>query len=168
MGDDERTTDRTGWGEGPWCAEPDWWQGVDRDTGLVVFAERKPEIGIWCGYACLPPGHPARAWDAGRLAGLVAHGGVTYVGHADRDLGPRVADPPGDFLLVGFDTAHGGDYWPGTVAILRRLGHDPGPTFGRTTYRTLDYVRAMLDVLCHQLGPSQPDVARVEEDGAAV
>jgi hypothetical protein len=47
--------DKSTWGDGPWMTEPDrveW-----RHAGLPCLALRN-QMGVWCGYAAVPPGHP--------------------------------------------------------------------------------------------------------------
>src|SRR6476660_6887412 len=55
--------DKTGWGDGPWMAEPDRVDFVH--SGLACLALRHPHHGNWCGYVGVPCEHPAygRAYE---------------------------------------------------------------------------------------------------------
>jgi len=123
--------ERSEWGKGPWELEPDRWE--DRFFGLPVLAVREPDLGNWCGYVAVPPGHP---WHGGAHDDLnpMVHGGLTYSGFCQGRI-CHVARPgePENVFWVGFDCAHAGDLVPGLR--LRST---------RDTYRTLAYVQDQL------------------------
>jgi hypothetical protein len=130
-----RTTDKTGWGEGPWLIEPDKAQWVDPVTGLDCLLVRNP-IGALCGYVGVGPEHPwhgkgysqctaepacpvedgERSWDCGHSPEslLDVHGGITFAdgcGH-DEDESHGICHVPlpgraDDLWWFGFDCAHG-------------------------------------------------------------
>ena len=47
--------DKSTWGDGPWQQEPD--RVEFRHPGLPCLLVRHPRLGVWCGYAAVPPGH---------------------------------------------------------------------------------------------------------------
>jgi hypothetical protein len=55
MMEQTRKIDRTQWGVGPWDDEKDRYEW--ESEGLACLALRA-EMGNWCGYVAVPPGHP--------------------------------------------------------------------------------------------------------------
>lgn len=53
------------WGPGPWQDEPDELAWIDQATGLDCHIIRHIQFGNFCGYAGVPPTHPAYglSWD---------------------------------------------------------------------------------------------------------
>lgn len=71
------------------------WSHAGLDCAMV-----DSNIGFVNGYVRLPEGHVARSATYDQINRTVSiHGGLTYGVDADG--------------WVGFDTGHGGDYWPG-------------------------------------------------------
>lgn len=59
--------------EGPWKGEPD---RVDFEhAGLPCLLKRSEDMGNWCGYVAVPPGHPLHGKDYA-AADVDVHGGV--------------------------------------------------------------------------------------------
>ena len=153
--------DRTGWPPGPWDQEPD---RVEFKTaagfpGLIV----RHEIGHWCGYVAVPPGHPchghgymseyekgADGWDDydrpihNPVDSLSVHGGITYAEKCAGDV-CHVPEPgePDDVFWLGFDCAHAWDLSP------RDWEH--GRNWPDHHYRDAAYVRAECESLAEQL-----------------
>ena len=156
------TTDKTGWGEGPWADEPDKRQWAAEVTGFPCLIVRGP-MGALCGYVGVPASHPAHGHnyasygygdDGERLPrsaldeainDLEAHGGLTFAdgcGHgADESKGICHVPGPGepdDVWWFGFDCAHAGDLTPRCDA-------------GRGMYRDVAYVTGECASLAKQL-----------------
>jgi hypothetical protein len=143
------TIDKSTWGEGPWQSEPD---RVDfRHAGLPCLALRHPRQGHWCGYAAVPPGHPAHGKDRNCVE-VEVHGGLSYEGLCD-GLICHVPAPgePDDVWWLGFDFGHAWDILPGQEARGRSYGMPPIRSVMRETYRDLAYVRAQVESLAEQL-----------------
>lgn len=157
----ETWIDKTGWGDGPWQAEPDrveW-----RHRGVPCLARRADRQGNWCGYAAVPPGHPWHGQDygAGNYETLgpahdAAHGGLTFASACMEDDRPQrervchVPQPgePDDVWWLGFDCAHAYDLRPGGAAFERSVGLDPIPYLvDHQHYRDLRYVRARVEAV---------------------
>lgn len=162
MTEQDKYPSKESWGPGPWQDEPDrieW-----RSHGLPCLM-RRTELGIWCGYVAVPPGHPLHGKDMSdeRVSALDAHGGITY---ADGCRGDICHEPqegePADVYWLGFDCAHAWDYSPGLAKTLREakayfVAEHPGlqelvgPEFPRGVYRDEAYVRAECESLAAQL-----------------
>jgi hypothetical protein len=145
--------DRSKWPKGPWDGEPDKVQFVDADTGLPCLAVRTQNLGQWCGYVGVPPGHPlhGKTLDDERAGELLVHGGVTFAAGCDDAKGEgfgicHVPDPgePDGVWWFGFDCAHGWDVVPAMLAHGLVLGDD-------CEYRTLEYVKGECRALAAQL-----------------
>jgi hypothetical protein len=129
----EWKVDRTDWPPGPWDGEPDKLQFSH--MGLPCLIVRNND-GTLCGYAGLPPGHPAREVEADDLP-VSVHGGLTY----RKKCNPPVCHVPepgetDDILWLGFDCGH----------VL-----DGGPERDYGDYRDVAYVRAQCERLAEQL-----------------
>lgn len=152
-----QTIDKSLWGAGPWQDEPD---RVDwTHAGLPCLMVRHPELGTWCGYAAVPPGHPlhGRTRDQVDLAG---HRGVNYAAPCTGVV-CHVPQPgePDNVWWFGFDCAHGGDFVPAVGPALRLAGRPDladAIELGEV-YRTLDYVQARTNDLAEQLARIPPD-----------
>lgn len=149
----EYKVDRSGWAPGPWDGEPDrieW-----RAHGLPCLMVRHETSGHWCGYAAVPPGHPAHGkhYDA---VDAEVHGGLTYAelcaGHVCHVPHPG---EPDNVWWLGFDCAHGHDAQPRVTmnAFRAILGDDPftGVVGIRREYRTVEYVKHETERLAEQL-----------------
>lgn len=160
------TLDRTRWGPGEWDAEPDKVQWFDERVGLPMLAVRHPELGHWCGYVGVAPGHPlhgAKYQDVDE--NFDVHGGITFSGKCQPGGGENhgichVPEPgePDDVWWFGFDCCHFNDLSPGLEATMREveartrssLGFKlgvPHPGFTKW-YKPLVYVK----VECYRLG----------------
>lgn len=128
------------WARGPWDTEPD---RVDFDhLGVPCFLLRN-NLGAWCGYAGVSPGHPAYGQPYDALdAAVWAHGGLTYSGGCNPPLCHA-----GDEAVwwFGFDTAHAWDLVPGLHGNL------PADLDLGEVYRTLDYCLRQTRGLAEQL-----------------
>ncbi len=156
MNHDVEPIDKSTWGDGPWQTEPD---RVEWEHAGVPCLVRRNQLGIWCGYAAVPPGHPSHGHDYNDVP-VEVHGGLTY---GDRCFGeichvPKPGEPD-DVFWFGFDCGHGFDFAPGMFARERRLGA-PSVLWDATVYRTLDYVQTETNRLAEQLAalasPSPP------------
>ncbi len=140
---------RKGWPRGPWDHEADdrrEWRTREQYPCLMV----RNEVGAWCGYVGVPPGHPWHGKSADDVHATV-HGGVSY---ADSCHG-RVCHVPGpgdahDMWWVGFDCMHHRDSWPGREIIAREIGlRRPGEPLGGS-YKAIPYVRTEVESLAIQ------------------
>ena len=145
--------DRTGWEPGPWDNEPDRtdWE----HAGLPCFALRN-DLGSWCGYTGVPPGHPLYGKDYNAVD-VSVHGGLTYCGACSPPIChvPKPGEPD-DVWWFGFDCGHFMDVMPGMEARLRRYEirnrvFTEDSQHPMCQYRTLDYVRAEVNSLAEQL-----------------
>ena len=138
--------DRTGWGPGPWDAEPDKISWTDELTGMPCLAVRaNPWQGSWCGYVAVPPGHPYHGKDYDEVP-VAVHGGLTFSEGCNED-GPieravcHIPEPgqPADVWWLGFDCGHCMDIMPAYRTYLPEMWD----LYERTgaQYRTLTYVR---------------------------
>src|SRR5262245_15219000 len=127
------------WPPGPWSEEPDDVDGVDPRT-QYVYALRRNDFGVWCGYVCVPRRHP---WHGRRYDDLdvVVHGGLTF---ADSWIA-RDAPQEGAWWF-GFDCGHGWDVIP---ALRRATGVPFFPL--QAEYRSLSYARGQVRRLARQL-----------------
>jgi hypothetical protein len=132
-------------GPGPWIDEPDHVEFTSHGFAceLLRCLDADGGGGHWCGYICVPSGHPWHGMDT-RSEGVDAievHGGITFA----------AAEADGTWCL-GFDAAHGGDVQPALARILATL-RPPRPPYYRgmpDEYRTLGYMRAELESLAGQ------------------
>ena len=152
------TTDKTGWGEGPWQDEPDKEQWTDKVTGFPCLIVRSRFSGALCGYVGVNDAHPwygqsywPQAADGETLSPVLqalaqvdVHGGLTYSGACQE--GPEeitichVAPGEPELWWFGFDCAHAWDLPPGrAMREMMRFGWRPMPD---QVYRDLAYVKA--------------------------
>lgn len=137
--------DRTGWPKGPWDEEPDrieW-----RHLGFACLMVRS-DVGVWCGYLGVPPGHP---WHGDPdPEGACAHGGVNYASACAGRV-CHVAQPgePADVWWLGFDCGHAFDLIPSisahpglrTAELAKKMGWQ---------YRDVAYVTEQVNRLAEQ------------------
>ncbi|MEM7515319.1 MAG: hypothetical protein AAF368_00145 [Planctomycetota bacterium] len=124
----------------PWESEPDRWVGTCR--GFELVALRHSGLGHWCGYLCIPEGHPLHGRDLeSDDLGPDIHGGWTWA----RSYLPNKKDAS-DGWWVGFDCAHSGDLQPGG-----RWRTKPTPFANNSTYKTLNFVKSELFRACAEL-----------------
>lgn len=173
---EETFVDKTGWVEGPWMSEPDrveWRSEAAPDIALLIV---RGNMGQLCGYVGLPPGHPWHGKDY-MQPDVSVHGGLTYASPCDEEGRichvPQPGEPDAVWWL-GFDCAHGGDYWymqhgPNSE-VAQKIGGimgsgvytPPPPSEDRWlslqgTYRDLAYVRAEVESLAAQcVAATQP------------
>jgi hypothetical protein len=133
--------DKSNWGDGPWMTEDD--REEFEHAGLPCLLHRARQLGSWCGYAAVPPGHPMHG--AGTLATVDVHGGVTYAAPCTGNI-CHVAKPgaPDDVWWFGFDCSHCDDLAPG-------LARYAGPTEPLGQYWTKAMVKAETMRLAEQL-----------------
>lgn len=129
---------------GPWKGEPD--RVEFRHAGLPCLLKRNDDMGTWCGYAAVPPGHPAHGKPYDDVP-VQAHGGLTYADACSGSIChvPKPGEPD-DVWWLGFDCCHGGDVVPMFVTMGMRSW------FGRAEkYRDVAYVRRETKRLAQQL-----------------
>lgn len=166
--------DKSTWAEGPWNAEPDKVQWVDRSTDLDCLIVRGP-MGSLCGYVGVPPDHPDHGKSYNDLEGdLLVHGGLTFADKCMEDRpeceGVCHVPYPGradDVWWFGFDCGHHMDVSPGLDARMNEMYSnmpkerqaqrerlqalaDSGP-LPRDTYRPIGYVAREVEGLAQQL-----------------
>lgn len=150
----EKPIDKSAWGDGPWQTEPD--RVEFEHAGLPCLMVRQPRSGHWCGYAAVPPGHPAHGKEYDSLD-VNVHGGLTY---GNRCSGQVCHVPkPGesdDVFWFGFDCAHSGDISP---AYDRNLGR-----YEFEAYRDAEYVRRETERLAEQLAAIATQEPKAEEE----
>lgn len=97
--------------------------------GLVfnIDIKRIEFTGVWNGYVTLPKD----CKEPEDINNLNVHGGITYTGE----------DSAGN-IVIGFDTAHLGDYSP----YIYLIDQD-----GKNIYRSHEYVLSECERLCRQL-----------------
>ena len=136
----ERPNPRYQYGPGPWDDEPD---RLEFEAHGLPCLMRRQDLGAWCGYAAVSPGHPlhGKHWDE---VDLYAHGGITYAAgcSADGEIChvPKPGEPD-DVWWFGFDCAHCDDLVPWMV----------GQGMGIGEYRDVDYVKNQCIELAAQL-----------------
>lgn len=153
----ERTVDRTGWPEGPWDNELDYFEfdhfipTAGRPYGVAVGYRcccKRSRLGAWCGYVRVDVGHPLygksnRYSDNrdDRFDEFDVHGGVT---HAEMESELK------EEFWIGFDCAHGGDLSPGMHAA--RAKYSPAiPIMPGDVYRDAGYAEVETRKLAEQL-----------------
>ena len=87
----ETPIEKSAWGPGPWQDEPD--RIEFEHAGLPCLMLRSTTGGNWCGYAAVPPGHPAHGKPYQDVDADV-HGGLTYADKC-RDYICHVPKPAG-------------------------------------------------------------------------
>lgn len=128
------------WGDGPWNDEPD--RVEFEHAGFPCLLLRNPDLGQWCGYVAVPPGHPHHGKDYDQVE-VEVHGGLTYSGSCSEHIyhKPKAGEPD-DVWWLGFDCGHFMDltpYRPDADLPVREI------------YRNVAYVRAQCERLAEQL-----------------
>lgn len=144
------------WPTGPWTNEPnrvEW-----EHAGMTCLALRHPQMGHWCGYVGLRPGHkyygiPESYRDledeeGERVTEAVCaynlshgHGGVTY-GRFCEGIVCHIVDNEDERLYwLGFDCAHAGDLSPSRDNMM---GFDD-------TYKDIEYVKSEVNKMAEEL-----------------
>lgn len=139
------------WGPGPWEQEPD--REEFQVLGYRCLLLRNAS-GSWCGYVALDhPQHPAfgKHYDDVNVS---VHGGLTFSGKAIPGAIEFAPDPvfhPAPWVL-GFDTAHYGDFSPAidSAGARKALGLGSERAY-YGTYRDVSYVKDELRRLVDQL-----------------
>lgn len=144
---------REGWEEGPWDDEPDLveWRNSAL-PGLALLAVRSHASGGLCGYAGVPPGHPAHGKPHQELEDAIdVHGGLTYSGACAGHIChvPKPGEPD-DVWWFGFDCGHAFDEGPALDALVRRHAGRPFK-FEYAHYRPLAHVMGEVERLAAQL-----------------
>lgn len=147
---EEKTLDRSEWGNGEWDDEPDKVQWEDKETGLPCLAVRSSHSGHWCGYVGVSDGHKFFEKHYNDVS-VDVHGGLTYSDHCQGTIChiPGEGEPDHVWWL-GFDCAHCDDYSPLDVKYSER-GY-PFNIRDDEEYRTLQYVKDECAKLAMQLG----------------
>jgi len=149
------TIDKTGWGDGPWQAEPDKEQWTDKATGLPCLIKRN-DLGALCGYVGVPEGHPWFGKDYDDIQAADVHGGLTYAGICQE--GPEdktichipAPGEPDQMWWLGFDCNHCMDIAPGMKAHMTAIGLGQSLYPFGECYRTISYVKAECARLAEQ------------------
>lgn len=144
---------RADWGPGPWDDEPDKVSWTDEETDLPCLLVRN-QMGAWCGYVAVEPGHPLHGTD-GYTVDLRCHGGITFSDFCQK-RGPeegRICHIPtpgrsGNVYWFGFDAAHAFDLVPSMVRLWGELGYTSRE---HLSYRSASYMRAECESLARQL-----------------
>lgn len=136
--------DRSKWKPGPWDNEPE--DRIEFEHRGMACLMVRARHGSWCGYAAIPPGHPAHGKDYDNID-VDVHGGLTYA-NACQGAICHVAKPgePDDVWWVGFDTAHCYDVSPGMLGLGDMWPDDP-----MASYRDAKYVKRECQSLVEQL-----------------
>lgn len=150
--DPATTVDENRYGPGPWVGEPDrieW-----RYRGVPCLMVRNVELGNWCGYAAVPPGHPWHGRDMEAID-VEVHWGLTYSAACTGQIchAPQPGEPA-DVWWLGFDCGHGFDIMPWMSKRLgaRRLDSSfPADGPFAVKYRDVAYVRAECERLADQI-----------------
>lgn len=114
----------------PWENEPNFEEWRDKKTGYLCRVQRNESTLSLCGYVAVPIGHKVRGmtYDEAGLAGVHAHGGLTFGDNMD---GRK---------WFGFDCAHSGDLVP-AFHMRRVIEGSDYPNVVKETYRTFDWVK---------------------------
>lgn len=132
------------WGNGPWELEPDEDDWYDQTTGLRCWAVRHWELGFWCGYVGVLPGHRLFRVSYDQISGIEVHGGLTWSGRFKRHMSRWSHG----YWWLGFDCGHYTDLIPGLCVNREGWGYD----FRRDgVYRDLEYVRGECAKLARQV-----------------
>jgi hypothetical protein len=132
--------------EGPWTNIPDYQAWTDPKSGLKCLISKHPEFSTLCGYVRVMRSHRLYGKPMG-VINLLCHGGVTFTGKGWTKRWMKRG------WWIGFDCGHYGDYNPGMVAILEKIGAsflDSGLKDG--VYRDTEYVKTNVELLAFQLG----------------
>jgi len=141
--------DENRYGPGPWVGEPDRLEW--RYLGLPCLMVRNVEMGNWCGYVAVPPGHPWHGKTDDALD-VEVHWGLSYTARCAGHI-CHVPEPgePDDVWWLGFDCGHAYDVMPftakrfGAYAVLEAAG------LPATRYRDVAFVRAECEKLADQV-----------------
>lgn len=136
---------RTGWPAGPWLEEPDrieFWH-----AGRPCLMQRN-ELGAWCGYAGVGPGHPWHGLGCDEVD-VTAHGGLSWAAVGEDLVRHQTGSGSArTWWWFGFDCARGFDLVPYEIWWLSVIGR-PAPN--RKLYRDAAQVRRLVEQLAGQL-----------------
>lgn len=146
--------------EGPWVGEPDKVTWVDPASDMDCMVRRN-NMGVWCGYVGVPPGHEMHGKDYDDVDADV-HGGLTFAGLCEEgepiDGICHVPFPgrPTEVWWLGFDCGHFRDVHPLMDYRLRQADPTwdtefPALDDGFQTYKTVAYAQAVCVSLAAQL-----------------
>jgi len=136
--------DKSDWGDGPWQDEPDllqWCSTVPPHYECQIA--RSVVTGVLCGYVAIPAGHPAHGmgWGRGGLD-VDVHGDLTFAEQGVNGVWVIGFVSPALEARMGNRIAR--DAW---LAAME----EAAPECFRTTYKTIAYVRAVVESLAQQL-----------------
>lgn len=142
--------EKSTWGDGPWQSEPDHHEW--RFRGMPCIIERN-QLGAWCGYVAVPPGHPWHGVDYDNV-GAQVHGGLTYAEPCQGSVChvPLPGEADGVWWL-GFDCSHWDDLQPAMRAhrdTIAKFGLPPLSMGERGTYRDQAWVMRETESLAEQ------------------
>jgi hypothetical protein len=159
--------DKTDWPDGPRNGEPDRIEWRDATTAIPCLMVRNL-VGVWCGYAAVPPGHPWHGVSCfddedGVLeqAHYAAHGGLTFSGLCmDGESPGRIchvpaAGEPDNVWWLGFDCAHAWDRMPAIEANDIKRGRESFLD-ADDIYRDEGYVRGRVAELAAAIEAARP------------
>lgn len=134
--------DRSRWPSGPWDDEPDRLEW--RHQGVPCLIQRHYQLGNWCGYAAVAPGHPWHGKNY-EYVDADAHGGLTYSDVCQSSFGichiPQPGEPDNVWWL-GFDCSHAWDLSPGMMRSF---------SMPKDVYRDQAYVSSWTEQLAAQI-----------------
>ncbi|HEX9504236.1 MAG TPA: hypothetical protein VF974_08050 [Patescibacteria group bacterium] len=136
----EINCDKSKWGPGPWQNEPD---RIEFEYNrFPCLMQRNMQLGNWCGYVAVPPGHPAFEKSYNDIE-VNVHGGLTYANHCNGHI-CHIPKPgkPDNVWWLGFDLGHLDDLMP----WFKRHG-----IMNDGVYRDVAYVKAECKNLAQQL-----------------
>lgn len=100
------------------------------------------DLGIFCGYVSVPPGHPAHGKDYDTLD-LGVHGGLSFAAAPNDAIYMVGKGKPEGWWVLGFDCGHFGDFDADVQNVLR--------TEKFQSVRDTDFVRRQTNRLAKQL-----------------
>lgn len=160
-----RTEEKASWGHGPWIAEPDKVQFVDKVTGLPCLIVRN-QLGALCGYVGVDENHPWYGVDYDScpqscdeeccthrpVLCIDVHTELTFSDFC-HDQAPEESGichvpeegEPDHVWWFGFDCAHAWDYIPGMKRFSEEVIDE------RNTYKDISFVKDQCAKLAKQL-----------------
>lgn len=137
------------WPVGLWDIENDRIEYFHTLFGVALLALRNPQMGNFCGYIGIPPGHRCHGlgYDADLLKEVDVHGGLTYAGAGHSAIKFKSKELNG-YWWLGFDCCHYMDIAPYLLGLKMSMEHLSGEM---DVYRDQAYVMTQLFNLAGQL-----------------